>query len=241
MHDGLHYGQPELITPQMEKNVGKARTARSRSGAALWLSRAVMRVSRLWGGLDTLVFMAGIGENLRRFAAICEHLEFLGIRLFPRDERNAAIISRAASPVTVRVMTTSEELMIAGRPAISCAIKKELFMKSTKEPIVSKPTEATRISDDRLRQLDRYWRAANYLTIDQIYLQENPLLCVEHIKPRLLGRWGTSPGLSFIYAHLNRLIQDTGAKVIWRRAADPPSELLQDFRAHRAGPGKGTS
>jgi len=82
MHDGLHYGQPELITPQMEKNVGKARTARSRSGAALWLSRAVMRVSRLWGGLDTLVFMAGIGENMRQFAAICEHLEFLGIRLF---------------------------------------------------------------------------------------------------------------------------------------------------------------
>jgi hypothetical protein len=159
----------------------------------------------------------------------------------PRNERNAAIISRAASPVTVRVMTTSEELMIAGRPAISCAIKKELFMKSTKEPIVAKPTEATWISDDRLRQRDRYWRAANYLTIDQIYLQENPLLRVEHIKPRLLGRWGTSPGLSFIYAHLNRLIQDTGAKVIWRRAADPPSELLQDFRAHRAGPGKGTS
>ena len=97
-------------------------------------------------------------------------------------------------------MTTSEELMIAGRPAISCAIKKELFMKSTKEPIVAKPTEATRISDDRLRQLDRYWRAANYLTIGQIYLQENPLLRVEHIKPRLLGRWGTSPGFSFIYA-----------------------------------------
>src|SRR5437762_14060882 len=54
--------------------------------------------------------------------------------------------------------------------------------------------------------LDRYWRAANYLTVGQIYLLENPLLRerlrAEHIKPRLLGHWGTSPGLSLIYVHL---------------------------------------
>jgi xylulose-5-phosphate/fructose-6-phosphate phosphoketolase len=59
-------------------------------------------------------------------------------------------------------------------------------------------------------QLHRYWQAANYLTVGQIYLKDNPLLREplrpEHIKPRLLGHWGTSPGLSFIYAHLNRLI-----------------------------------
>jgi len=71
----------------------------------------------------------------------------------------------------------------------------------------------------RLDQVDLYWRAANYLTIGQIYLQENPLLREplrpEHIKPRLLGHWGTSPGLSFIYAHLNRLIQDTDANIIY--------------------------
>jgi xylulose-5-phosphate/fructose-6-phosphate phosphoketolase len=74
-------------------------------------------------------------------------------------------------------------------------------------------------SHERLKQVDRYWRAANYLTIGQIYLQDNPLLHeplrAEHIKPRLLGHWGTSPGLSFIYAHLNRLIQDTDANVIY--------------------------
>ncbi|HUX67822.1 MAG TPA: phosphoketolase family protein [Terriglobales bacterium] len=62
-----------------------------------------------------------------------------------------------------------------------------------------------------LAQLDRYWRAANYLTVGQIYLQANPLLRAplraEQIKPRLLGHWGTSPGLSFIYAHLDRLIR----------------------------------
>src|SRR5665213_858038 len=75
------------------------------------------------------------------------------------------------------------------------------------------------VDPDRLRNMNRYWQAANYLTIGQIYLQENPLLCeplrAEHIKPRLLGHWGTSPGLSFIYAHLNRLIQDTDANVIY--------------------------
>jgi xylulose-5-phosphate/fructose-6-phosphate phosphoketolase len=70
-----------------------------------------------------------------------------------------------------------------------------------------------------LQQLDAYWRAANYLTVGQIYLLDNPLLREplrpEHIKPRLLGHWGTSPGLSFIYAHLNRLIMRAGAEVIF--------------------------
>src|SRR5690348_18441441 len=61
-----------------------------------------------------------------------------------------------------------------------------------------------------LRALDAWWRAANYLSVGQIYLMANPLLREplkrEHIKPRLLGHWGTTPGLNFIYAHLNRLI-----------------------------------
>ncbi|RYZ65423.1 MAG: phosphoketolase family protein, partial [Proteobacteria bacterium] len=67
-----------------------------------------------------------------------------------------------------------------------------------------------RLSPTDLERLDAYWRAANYLTVGQIYLQDNPLLReplrAEHVKPRLLGHWGTSPGLSLIYAHLNRLI-----------------------------------
>jgi xylulose-5-phosphate/fructose-6-phosphate phosphoketolase len=79
--------------------------------------------------------------------------------------------------------------------------------------------KTNRLTPELLHKMDAYWRAANYLTIGQIYLQENPLLReplrAEHIKPRLLGHWGTSPGLSFIYAHLNRLIQDTGANVIY--------------------------
>lgn len=67
------------------------------------------------------------------------------------------------------------------------------------------------LSPALLRQMDAYWRAANYLSIGQIYLKDNPLLeeplSLEHIKPRLLGHWGTTPGLNFIYVHLNRLIK----------------------------------
>src|SRR3954447_24826618 len=61
-----------------------------------------------------------------------------------------------------------------------------------------------------LRRIDKWWRAANYLSVGQIYLLDNPLLREplqpEHVKPRLLGHWGTTPGLTFVYAHLNRAI-----------------------------------
>src|SRR5688500_20391886 len=67
--------------------------------------------------------------------------------------------------------------------------------------------------------MQRYWQAANYLTVGQIYLRENALLReplrAEHIKPRLLGHWGTSPGLSFIYVHLNRLIREHDASILY--------------------------
>jgi xylulose-5-phosphate/fructose-6-phosphate phosphoketolase len=67
------------------------------------------------------------------------------------------------------------------------------------------------LDQDELRVLDAYWRASNYLSVGQIYLLDNPLLREplrrEHIKPRLLGHWGTTPGLNFLYAHLNRVIR----------------------------------
>src|SRR3979411_2397453 len=73
--------------------------------------------------------------------------------------------------------------------------------------------------EGELELLDRYWRAANYLSVGQIYLLDNPLLSdpltLEHIKPRLLGHWGTTPGLNFIYAHLNRLIKSRDLNVIY--------------------------
>ena len=67
------------------------------------------------------------------------------------------------------------------------------------------------LSTDEQRKMDAYWRAANYLSVGQIYLLSNPLLKqplkIEHIKPRLLGHWGTTPGLNFLYVHLNRIIK----------------------------------
>src|SRR5579864_4098659 len=70
-----------------------------------------------------------------------------------------------------------------------------------------------------LQKMQRYWQAANYLTIGQIYLRENALLREplkpDHIKPRLLGHWGTSPGQNFIYVHLNRLIREKHASIIY--------------------------
>jgi xylulose-5-phosphate/fructose-6-phosphate phosphoketolase len=75
------------------------------------------------------------------------------------------------------------------------------------------------LSPTELALVQRYWHAANYLTVAQIYLQENPLLReplrAEHVKPRLLGHWGTSPGLNLIYVHLNRLIRMRDADVIY--------------------------
>ncbi len=84
---------------------------------------------------------------------------------------------------------------------------------------MSSNTQATQITQESLALIDKYWKAANYLTVGQIYLQANPLLKEplrsEHIKPRLLGHWGTSPGLSFIYAHLNRLIKEHDVNAIY--------------------------
>src|ERR1700726_1480868 len=75
------------------------------------------------------------------------------------------------------------------------------------------------LSPDLLRKMHAYWRAANYLSVGQIYLQDNPLLesplRLEHIKPRLLGHWGTTPGLNFLYVHLNRLIKENDLNMIY--------------------------
>jgi xylulose-5-phosphate/fructose-6-phosphate phosphoketolase len=75
------------------------------------------------------------------------------------------------------------------------------------------------LSAEELRKIDAYWRAANYLSVGQIYLFDNPLLTeplrLEHIKPRLLGHWGTTPGLNFVYAHCNRIIKKYDLDMIY--------------------------
>jgi xylulose-5-phosphate/fructose-6-phosphate phosphoketolase len=75
------------------------------------------------------------------------------------------------------------------------------------------------LQPDELRRIDAWWRAANYLSVGQIYLMGNPLLReplrIEHVKPRLLGHWGTTPGLNFLYAHMNRVIRAHGVEAIF--------------------------
>ena len=89
----------------------------------------------------------------------------------------------------------------------------------TLENIVRMPSKNKPATPDWLRKIDAYWRAANYLSVGQIYLYDNPLLKIpltrRHIKPRLLGHWGTTPGLNFIYAHLNRLIRVNDLNTIY--------------------------
>ena len=75
------------------------------------------------------------------------------------------------------------------------------------------------LSNNEIVKIDAYWRAANYLSVGQIYLLDNPLLkeplAIKHIKPRLLGHWGTTPGLNFIYVHLNRLIKKNDLNMVY--------------------------
>src|ERR1043165_490098 len=86
-------------------------------------------------------------------------------------------------------------------------------------PVASGDTLRPSVSPDLLRRMHRYWMAANYLTVGQIFLQGNPLLREplrpDHIKPRLLGHWGTSPGLSLLYVHLNRIIVERDQQMIY--------------------------
>src|SRR4051794_4111600 len=91
------------------------------------------------------------------------------------------------------------------------------------------------LSSDELRKIDAYWRAANYLSVGQIYLYDNPLLKkplkIEHVKPRLLGHWGTTPGLNFLYVHLNRVIknQDLNAIFIAGPGHGGPAVVAQTY------------
>ena len=79
--------------------------------------------------------------------------------------------------------------------------------------------KAKRLSPEELRLIDSWWRAANYLSVGQIYLLDNPLLRepleLKHVKPRLLGHWGTTPGLNLIYVHLNRIIKAYNLDMIY--------------------------
>ncbi|MFC9125278.1 phosphoketolase [Streptomyces sp. NPDC057099] len=102
-------------------------------------------------------------------------------------------------------------------------------------PEAPRQDSRTAPTDEELRRLDAHWRAANYLAAGQIYLLANPLLTEplrpEHIKPRLLGHWGTSPGLNLVHTHLNRVIKNRGldALCVWGPGHGGPSVLANSW------------
>jgi xylulose-5-phosphate/fructose-6-phosphate phosphoketolase len=113
-------------------------------------------------------------------------------------------------------LSREEQSVYRFDPTISSAVEEAAAPRPALSP--EQPAEGP-LSAEQLAGIQGYWQAANYLTVGQIYLQDNPLLREplrpEHIKPRLLGHWGTSPGLSLLYVHLNRLILERGAEVIY--------------------------
>ena len=174
------------------------------------------------GGLETLVFAGGIGENAAEIRRrVCAGLEFLGIHL--DDARNLAsapLISTDDGPTHVRIIRTDEEMMIAKAAARLLLDPPEPRPLPTHDPAFPEARSMeTTLAPAQLRKMDAYWRAANYLSIGQIYLFDNPLLkeplAIEHIKPRLLGHWGTTPGQNFLYVHLNRIIKDHDLNMIY--------------------------
>ncbi|MEU0815986.1 phosphoketolase family protein [Streptomyces mirabilis] len=103
------------------------------------------------------------------------------------------------------------------------------------EPPKVEHQDSTVLTDEELRTLDAHWRAANYLAVGQIYLLANPLLTEPltpaHIKPRLLGHWGTSPGLNLVHTHLNRVIKTRGldALCVWGPGHGGPAVLANSW------------
>src|SRR6185369_4310178 len=101
------------------------------------------------------------------------------------------------------------------------ALKKLAGTRSTATLSTSAETVKTNgpLEPELLRKMDAWWRAANYLSVGQTYLYDNPLLRQplrkEHVKPRLVGHWGTTPGLNFIYVHLNRVIRERELNMIY--------------------------
>jgi xylulose-5-phosphate/fructose-6-phosphate phosphoketolase len=92
-------------------------------------------------------------------------------------------------------------------------------------------TRGTPLSAEEAARIDAYWRAANYLSVGQIYLLDNPPLReplrLEHVKPRLLGHWATTPGLNFVYAHMHRVIKRDGRAAAARSVSrSSPREAL---------------
>ena len=199
------------------------------------IARELGSLSAALGGLDAVVFAGGIGENA---AAIrertCRDAAWLGVELDPAaNAAGGPRISTDRSRTSAWVVRTDEELMIArhARRLMEETPAQEEATVTSRAPILEGasalspfgPARSTipgaPLAPEEVRRIDAFWRACNYLALGMIYLQENPLLREplrpEHVKNRLLGHWGASPALSFVYAHLNRVIRARNLDVLF--------------------------
>jgi xylulose-5-phosphate/fructose-6-phosphate phosphoketolase len=140
-------------------------------------------------------------------------LSFESVRLSGKDPSHVGDLTGIRVAAAYTMSRNSE---FAFDASVSSAVRAAEFVRRDE----SRRTDAGGpLSTEMLARVQRWWDAANYLTIGQIFLQANPLLRrplrPEHIKPRLLGHWGTSPGLSLLYVHLNRLIREHGIEVMY--------------------------
>ncbi|MGC4982894.1 phosphoketolase family protein [Streptomyces sp. DT193] len=107
--------------------------------------------------------------------------------------------------------------------------------RETSHDTLGTPTGLDRLDEEELSALDAHWRAANYLAVGQIYLLSNPLLteplALEHVKPRLLGHWGTSPGLNLVHTHLNRVVKarELDAICVWGPGHGGPAVVANSW------------
>ncbi|WP_242393627.1 phosphoketolase [Anaeromyxobacter oryzisoli] len=201
------------------------------------IARELGSLAAALGGLDALVFTGGIGENAAAIRErVCRDAAWLGVALDPAaNAAGGPRITAARSRVSAWVVHADEELTIARQ---ACRLleatgptaregttmtEKEAGLEHTAVPSAFGPARATvkgsPLAPEELRGLDAFWRACNYLALGMIYLQDNPLLREplrpDHVKNRLLGHWGASPALAFVYTHLNRVIRARGLDVLF--------------------------
>ncbi len=198
------------------------------------IARELGSLAAVLGGVDALVFTAGIGENAPAIRErVCRDAAWLGVELDPAaNAAGGPRITTDRSTVAAWVVPTEEERTIArhARRLLASAAQ-EGGTVTSRAPIAeaaaaasaSGPARATvpgaPLAPEEADRIDAFWRACNYLALGMIYLQDNPLLREplrpEHVKNRLLGHWGASPALSFVYAHLNRVIRARGLDVLF--------------------------
>lgn len=212
---------------------------RARLAVELFLYRIARELGSMaaaLGGLDAIVFTGGIGENAAEIRArVCADAAWLGVELDP--SANAAAgprITTGRSRVSAWIVRADEELAIAlqtrrllGAAQEETTVKAKTSDRATAEgcstPSAFGKARSTvpgaPLAPEEMHQLDAFWRACNYLAAGMLYLRDNALLHEplrpEHVKDRLLGHWGASPALSFVYAHLNRAIRARNLDVMF--------------------------